>query len=942
MAEIRPLIDEGMDRRDLNLIKQRFLVINQQRLERAHNTLSSRQNLVLRLLPLLLHSNHPLLPGYISGTTPSGFDGYQPQPELIKEAQGLARSFVYRPNRAYEKNHLYSLFLMGSTGSIGYAEQSDMDFWLCHEPTLDPQQLAELRRKCDELQNWAGSMGAQIHIFLIDPGRFVQGSKDGQLTSDDCGTTQHYLLLDEFYRTALWLAGRTPIWWYVPVYEEHRYQEYCQILLEKRFVAADEVVDLGHLAQIPPGEFVSAGMWQLYKGIEAPYKSLLKLMLIEVYAAQYPEVNCIGLEFKQAIYQDRMDPDELDAYVMLYRRLARYLEERGEQERLELMRRCFYLKVERKLTKCAIRRDKSWQRRLLEKLTRQWHWAQAQLHHLDERELWKTPQVLSERRQLVSELLHGYRFLSQLAQQLGAVSNVKPRDMAILGRRLYAAFERKSDKVEFINPGIAPNLAEDTLTLVECVEEDESSHGYWALFRGAVNQHNWRDRSPIKRMRELMALLAWAHRNSVVDAGSRVAVLVSQSRLTERELYNIFQALRQYFPLPLSEVAEAELLRQAHAKRSLLVVNVGVDPLPLLSQHNVHIATEQTNVLDFSGRRENLVLTLDQISINNWNEMLVRRFSGETALLDCLTAMLNEYAKTRVIPDLRVECFCQNRASAIAQRVYEVVMQIFLHAHNAPDSRYLLQIQDYFQVLELKEGMASQHLLPNIQSLEAYLGRSQSEYLPWQIDEHSLQGHALRFILPFARPKLVQLYFAINEEVAEIYVLDERNSLFRQRLHSVSEQSLLVPMHRFFTALQYRRLATESIEPTAFEPTYEVEYYRLQTNNNCQVQGVERIEPNWPDSDNFYPVQAIFASSGQVTLYCNQQEFSELEHGERLYEQVAAAILSVRRTAERYPCYITDLDLSQRIPEQELQTARFLKKKAELELRINQAMQNLA
>jgi adenylate cyclase len=55
-----------------------------------------------------------------------------------------------------------------------------------------------------------------------------------------CGTTQHYLLLDEFYRTAIWLAGRTPIWWLVPVYEETRYAEFTHTLMSKRFIRADE------------------------------------------------------------------------------------------------------------------------------------------------------------------------------------------------------------------------------------------------------------------------------------------------------------------------------------------------------------------------------------------------------------------------------------------------------------------------------------------------------------------------------------------------------------------------------------------------------------------------------------------------------------------------------------------------------------------------------
>lgn len=938
MAEIRPNIDEGIDRKDLTRIKQRFMTVNNKRIERALCSLSSRQQLVLRLLPLLLHANHPMLPGYVSGSTPSSFAGYEPTADLVREAQGLARSFVYRPARGYSKHQLYSLFLMGSSGSIGYVEESDMDFWLCHDPNLDPQSIAELRRKCDELQSWAASMGAEIHIFLIDPQQFASGEKEGQLSSDDCGTTQHYLLLDEFYRTAVWLAGRTPIWWYVPVYEEHRYAEYCQILLDKRFVREHEVVDLGHLAQIPASEFVGAGMWQLYKGIEAPYKSLLKLLLIEVYAVQYPKVDCISLQFKQAIYQDLINFDELDAYVMLYRQLAKYLSEREEYERLELMRRCFYLKVEKKLTKGLTHRNKSWQRILLEKLTQQWQWTEKQLQHLDEREQWKIPEVQVERRLLVSELMYSYRFLSQLAQQLQVESAINARDLAVLGRRLYAAFERKADKVEFVNPGIAPNLAEDTLTLVECVAQDKSDY-YWALYRENVTPHSWRNYMPLKRMRDLLALLAWAHFNGVVDAGTRISVLTHDSELRERELYGVFQSLRQNFPLPLHKVPETELLSQAHPVRVLLLVNVGVDPLPLLSQHNVHIATEQTNVLDFSGRRENLVLTLDQVLINNWNEMLVRRFSGEGALLDCLAALLNEYAKNTVIPDVQVDCFCPNRARAISQRVTEVVNQAFIHARNYPNSRYLLQVQDYFHVLELKDGVAGQHTVPSLAHLEAYLARVQTRYLPWQVDEYSLQGHALKYILPLAQEQKVQVYYRVQGQEAEIFVLDERNSLFKQRISFANEQTLLVPLQRFFTALQYRRLATEVVEQPGFDLPYQLEYYRLWPDGGRAVQRAEQTQAIQLEQDTFYSVQAIVSSSGAVTLYCNHQEFTELEYGDLLYKKVAQTILARRRSAEPYPCYITDLDLSRRLSVEDLQTVRFLKKKAELELRINQAMQ---
>src|SRR3990167_11003910 len=59
--EIRPDIDEGIDRKVLSQLRARFLKLNQGRLQRAMQALSTRQQLVLKLLPLLFHVNHPLL-----------------------------------------------------------------------------------------------------------------------------------------------------------------------------------------------------------------------------------------------------------------------------------------------------------------------------------------------------------------------------------------------------------------------------------------------------------------------------------------------------------------------------------------------------------------------------------------------------------------------------------------------------------------------------------------------------------------------------------------------------------------------------------------------------------------------------------------------------------------------------------------------------------------
>lgn len=247
-------LDDGIDRKVLGQLRQRFLAVNAGRLQRARQALSSRQERVLRLLPLLFHINHPLLPGYLSASTPAGLSGFEADDEVLAEAQRLARSFVYKPRRQEPAQQpIHGLFLMGSLGSLAQEEQSDLDLWVCHAPELEPGARQELRRKCALIEDWARSQGSEVHCFLIDVARFGQDEREDRKEPGGDGNTQHFLLLDEFYRSAIWLGGRTPLWWLVPPAHERRYDEYCRTLLGKRFIRAEEVLDLGHLAHIPPG-----------------------------------------------------------------------------------------------------------------------------------------------------------------------------------------------------------------------------------------------------------------------------------------------------------------------------------------------------------------------------------------------------------------------------------------------------------------------------------------------------------------------------------------------------------------------------------------------------------------------------------------------------------------------------------------------------------------
>ncbi|MDY6798321.1 MAG: hypothetical protein SVX28_06180, partial [Pseudomonadota bacterium] len=66
-AQSPPIVldyDEGIDRKTLKRLTDRFLEVNRQRWSRARSALTYRQQVILDLLPLVFHLNHPALPGY--------------------------------------------------------------------------------------------------------------------------------------------------------------------------------------------------------------------------------------------------------------------------------------------------------------------------------------------------------------------------------------------------------------------------------------------------------------------------------------------------------------------------------------------------------------------------------------------------------------------------------------------------------------------------------------------------------------------------------------------------------------------------------------------------------------------------------------------------------------------------------------------------------------
>ncbi|OUS27603.1 hypothetical protein A9Q99_14265 [Gammaproteobacteria bacterium 45_16_T64] len=947
---IAPDIDEGIDRKTLKTLKQRFLQVNNGRLDRMLSTLSIRHQQFVQALPLLLHLNHPSLPGYITGATPCGIKNFNPEQSHLRAARGLARSFHYRKSRSVLREIL-GIYLMGSTGTIAHSDKSDMDFWVCYQPGLNSSALRELRQKLDAITRWAEEIHLEVYFFLMEPNQFKSGQRSG-LSGEDCGSAQHYLLLDEFYRTSLIIAGNLPLWWMVPSYEEKQYERYSNTLLDKRFIPRDDYIDFGGISDFPAGEFVGAGMWQLYKGIDSPYKSVLKIALTEVYASSYPNIECLSLRYKRAIYTGNLDLNELDPYIMVYRAIESHLVAREEFRRLELIRHCFYFKVNEQLTRKSDTKRQNWRRAVVQSLANEWGWDEGYLKQLDNRKHWKILRVRAERQELVQELNYSYRFLSTFARDNNIEASIKQEEMNILGRKLYAAFERKGGKIELINPGIASNLTEDHLSF-HFIEDDKQPgvSDYWAVFRGYLKIVDAAGHSPIKKSRGLLELVAWCYFNKLIDQSTRFSVDQSAEGcdLTDGELNQTVQGLSRLFPNFAPKAQQEAFEHAAYPTQISLFINVGIDPMGTMTRQGIHRLSNQTNALNYSALHHNLVLSVDQIVFNSWGEIICSHFSGDNSLIDCLVNYMRQIPPDGSIPlpKLEVKSYCKNRAIPIALRVEELfndVIHCYYSGTRSTQTRYLVEIEQYIYMLQFRRNSPQIRALKDYDQLVDALSEPQSTYSHIVVDEHGLNRHPLRVISRIGNPSKIQVFYQRIEDKVDLYVHDEVGSLFYTQEPFYDENILLNHIDLFLQAIQYRSSIANDEEAVR----QMVSFYEIVPNKKKELTAVRKHINSTSTPTRYFNVQAIGELTGLedtfYTIYCDNLEFSQFEHGDQLFVEVAKHIASKRKAGSRYPCYLTDLDLSLltldgSAPEQ---TVEYFKRKKEIESALNSALNALA
>ncbi|MBX9607688.1 MAG: class I adenylate cyclase [Gammaproteobacteria bacterium] len=900
--------------------EKRFLVLNRDRLRRVQDSLTPRQRDFLEILPLLFHINHPLLPGYVSKETPAGINDYGPTEATLRAVRRMCRSFDYDRRQAV-RFPIRALYMMGSPGTIAYTRHSDLDMWLCHDPELPAPAVELLAEKARRIETFAAEIGLEVHFFVLDAERFRAGETLA-MSDESSGSSQHSLLLDEFYRSSLLVAGLRPLWWRVPSRFEADYQDYVREAAAARRLDVRDYIDFGGLASIPVEEFFGAAVWQLYKSIKSPYKSVLKLLLMEAYAAEYPRITLLSQRYKRNIESEHVSLDSLDPYILMYTKVEEHLMARNDPVRLDVLRRSFYIKANLRLSTRGPLAAEDWRADVLGEMVKAWGWSWEQVSRLDQREAWRIDTAVEERRDLINTLKDSYAMLSQFARNHANDHLISGQDLHVLGRQLYAAFERKPAKIEVVTRGICSHPQEASLSLHEVRTADSSL--VWMLFAGTVRPAEVQFRRPLKRSASAAEILVWCHLNRLSDPATTWHVFTQTNELTALEIKRTNEALATSLAADDGDDSDDGVRAKPRIARVTLLVNVGVSTFSNAMGGGGVLTSTRTDAFQFGARRMNLVRAVDLVFGTTWGETYCYHYEGNGAVLEALAECLNwneADAGETAVPPIVAHCFTSDYAAQIAERVAQTFGAAYgfllSHAREATP-HYIIEIDDQLHHLRMQDGKPQVEVHGSQTSLVRALAEvTGNRFNTVHFDGACLRAGVLPQMYAHNRPGRLQIFARQREHLADVYILDERGLLLVHRQECYSMPALL---HH------YRRFIEKALPRCGYDGIGEEEPGRLLPVDTFEIMtagGVVHLKPHADQPEQATPYLSIQVladadSQGhqQFTINANHREFSTWEHGGSLFVQVAEFVLSQRRLGEVYPIYITDLDLSPRFRKQ--------------------------
>lgn len=866
-----------------------FQAHNRARISRLKELAPHKQALFFRLLPLLFHINHKLLPGYVSDDCPAGIMDYQPDNEALNSAISLNRNFSHR-RKALRRYALRGLYLLNSSGQIRYPDPASFDLWLVHHATLKPEQLDSLRTKAESIVQWAASLGIHLRYRLLD---------ETQCRSEALPSSER----EQFYLQGLCIAGSAPLWWLITTEEQQTYTQIAERLLSQRGLTQISLMDFGFDQSCQAAALFNEACQALNKSIQGDITALLDLVFLQHQLSLFPDIIHLSECYKQKVEQGETDSMLVEPASL---KLAE-IEQFASTDNVHLARQSYYALCSERLSQQVKHPQFAWRRYSLQKLQTSWNWSAETLKNEDSRSRWSYPQRQQWWQELTQILQDSFSTLQLFTKQYLGSDLAKLNELQHL---MSLARENHESVIEQLPVALQTADGPEQLYLYRFTEQAE-----WKLSTIPLNDAK---QVGLKQHPSLVYLLVWAVRNHILTTRSWLRVADQQHKININLVMELTQTLLKS-TLPFTtqnEISSEGLLQPAKAQQLMLFANLQSSGGDFQQAGAVQMASLNNDPLSYTSSRQNLVHSLDLLIYSSWGQWHHYRFDGDNAVTEALSQVLQWLPTTQL--SSHISCWCATGffGQAINMRLQHLFEAVLTHYQYFPQQgRYLLMLGDRLSQLQWHDGQMQIKQFAVEKILTQALAEEQKQYLPTRVDSYLDSDNLLNSLLLYQQQQTVNLFAYRQTDSTEIFVVDELGRLQQFFYPPLTEAQILAQLKLFI-----RNSVGDSI--------VHCECYQLLKQQ--QRWQVNAIKPIRPESSSFSVIWQI--TGAQLALTLNSQTV-KTDLGDPQLSRILAELFqgyNGRRPAYYY------IDKLQFVPKTAYSSLFFLNRKYELEQQFNQ------
>lgn len=643
------ILDEIQKNRELFL---QFNDVKYKRFQQLIGNTTIRK--VINSIPVLLSTNYKRLPGYTEIDPPCGIVGFEPDTESIKFLQGrfYAKEFEIRKKNPF----IQMMAVMGSVGTIAYTRSSDFDYWVCIDRrSISADKLEAFTKKVEAVQNWAmEEADIEVHIFIndiVDIKNNIFAESDEEAFGSIIGT----VLKDEFFRSSIIIAGKVPFWWVLPRFvQDSEYEKlYAMVPSEER---EKYFLDLGNLYEISKQDFIGPALFLIIKSLGNPFKSIIKLGLLEKYlfAPDYSPLLC--QKIKTNILRGNLDNKVIDSYILMFEEVYDYYDSTmDEPSLLKILRQNLYLKIDPQLSRYIGVKDRQslpYKVLVMFKYAKEWEWSAKEIQHLDNFENWDYNQTMVFWNMVKKFMLLSYQKIVLQIPAMKIEDKISASDFKLLSGKIKSHFAQERNKIDnYITFKDTPH--ESVLYLEPSAGGGEES-GEWSLVKKRKTGDDSSSTVVLRSEKGLVRLAAWTAINQIYDPKySRLKVQAGTKRINQNAVADLLSSIATLFSGTMSRLKNEHYLRPPFNMANMIIINFGIE-----NAESVQI--------------------IHHIYQTSWGESYIDEYTRADDLVSILGTMLKEGTISRQ----KYDGYCVIISPEPFKKPYREIEQVFKDAYD--------------------------------------------------------------------------------------------------------------------------------------------------------------------------------------------------------------------------------------------------------------------